>query len=145
MREQAMAVLAYAHWKLSGCPVVAQGCIPEGAELLSAIHAAAINVMIGATVMRIVRRIQRASGGEVGRRAVLRAWEPIGVDMLRLWPGIGRLGPGAPNRARCPRLQAARIPATKLLTSAVSCSACCDRPLAAPSTSVAAAPVSLAA
>lgn len=96
LREQATAVLAYAEWKLSGQPVVALGCIPEAAEFLAPVHAAAINAMTDTAVMGICARLRRADGGQVARRAVLRELNRAGGEALRLWPGIGRRGPEAP-------------------------------------------------
>lgn len=96
VREQAMAVLAYANWKLTARPVLAPGCIPEAAEFLGPVRAAAINAMTSVAVMGICARLRRAGGGEVGRRAVLRELDRVGSEALRLWPGIGLRGPGAP-------------------------------------------------
>lgn len=96
VREQAMAVLAYAEWKFSGRPVMARGGIPEATEFLAPIHAAAINAMTGAAVMGICARLRPAGGSEVSRRAVLRELDRAGGEVLCLWPDIGRRGPGAP-------------------------------------------------
>ena len=70
--------------------------LPEATEFLTTVQVAAINAMTSATVMCICSRIQRVAGGEVGRRTVLGELEHIGVDVLRLWPGIGRLEPESP-------------------------------------------------
>jgi len=96
VREQAAAVLAYAEWKLSGLPLVARGFIPEAAEFLAPVHAAAINAMTAAAVMGIGPRLRQA-GGDAGRRAVLRELDRVGGEALRLRPDIGRRSPGVPR------------------------------------------------
>ena len=95
VREQAAAVLAYAEWKLSGLPVVARGFIPEAVEFLAPAHAAAIDAMTAAAVMGIGARLRQADG-DAGRRTVLRELDRAGGEALRLFPWIGRRGPGAP-------------------------------------------------
>jgi hypothetical protein len=97
MREQAMAVLTYTEWKLSGLPMMAQDGIPEAAEFLAPVHAAAINAMTAEAAMGICARLRPAGSSEVGRRAVLRELDRAGGDALRLWPDIGRRGPEAPS------------------------------------------------
>jgi hypothetical protein len=96
VREQVAAVLAYAEWKLSGQPVLTRGFIPDAAEFLAPVHAAAANAMTNTAVMGICARLRRANGGEAGQREVLRDLDRAGGEALRLWPGIGRRGPGAP-------------------------------------------------
>jgi hypothetical protein len=95
VREQAAAVLAYAEWKLSGLPVVTRGFIPETVEFLAPVHAAAINTMTTAAVIGLVARLRQA-GGDAGRSAMLCELNHAGGQALRLFPWIGRRGPGAP-------------------------------------------------
>lgn len=105
VREQAMAVLAYAEWKLSGRPVMDRGGIPEAAEFLAPAHAAAINAMTGAAAMGICARLRPAGGSEVSRRAALRELDQVGDEAMRLWPGIEGRVPDPPLDLWPPRVE----------------------------------------
>ena len=96
VREQAEAVLAYGEWKRSGVPMVPRSFIPEEAEFVTPVQAAAINALSAGALMDVCARLLRTARAEAGKRAVLRELDCIGVQASERWPGIERRRSGPP-------------------------------------------------
>jgi len=81
---QAQAVIAYATWKVIGLPALPPGFMPEMAEFLAPLHAAALNVVSPGVAMDFATRLRAAHCADAGRRTVLRNLTQIGTEAMEL-------------------------------------------------------------